>query len=211
MMPQWALHTLKAAKESGVKFVLRSSAFGSDPASTYSLHRAHGEIDKAVKESELSYSIIRPNSFMQNFATYYATSIKDGHSIVFPQGEGKVSFIDTRDVASVAAEILLDPDPHKFKEYDITGAAPLSNHEAAIALTLELGKDINYQPVDSLIAEEAMKQMGLSEWTVDIMMSLNNFIKDGNASPVTERVKEITGKDPISFEQFVKDYKKTWL
>ncbi len=210
MMPQWALHALNAAKEADVKFVLRSSALGADSDSSYSLQEAHGLIDNAVKDSELPYAIIRPNTFMQNFSTYYAASIKDGHAIVFPQGEGRVSFIDVRDVASAAAEILLNPDTHKYKTYNVTGGEVLSNHEAAEALTRVLGEEIRYQPVDPGIAEEAMKQMGLSEWTVDIMMSLNNFIKDGKAVDVTDAINDITGKDPISFEQFVNDYKKTW-
>jgi uncharacterized protein YbjT (DUF2867 family) len=44
---------------------------------------------------------------MQNFVNYYGYTIKAQNAIYLPAGEGKVSFVDVRDVAAVAAKLLL--------------------------------------------------------------------------------------------------------
>jgi hypothetical protein len=36
-------------------------------------------------------------------------------------------------------------------------------------------------------------------------------LKQGNASPIVDSVKQITGKDPISFDDYAKENKQAWL
>ena len=36
-------------------------------------------------------------------------------------------------------------------------------------------------------------------------------LKQGNSSPIIDSVKQITGKDPISFDEYIKENNQTWL
>jgi hypothetical protein len=48
--------------------------------------------------------------------------------------------------------------------------------------------------------------MGMEEWLIDALIEFYNVIKSGDASQSTAVVEQITGRKPISFEQFVRDY-----
>src|SRR5688572_549197 len=97
---------IDAAKAAGVKHVVKLSAAGAELEHTIQLGRWHREVEKYLEESGLNYTILRPASFMQNFVDYYGNSIRKENKIYLPLGNGKVSFIDARDIADVAACVL---------------------------------------------------------------------------------------------------------
>jgi hypothetical protein len=51
-----------------------------------------------------------------------------------------------------------------------------------------------------------MKQIGVDNWSIDIMMELFRIIRAGYGSETTDEVEHITGRKPISFTQFARDY-----
>jgi hypothetical protein len=46
---------------------------------------------------------------------------------------------------------------------------------------------------------------------IDLMIDLNQCIREGFGEETTTTVKDVTGNDTISFEQFVRDNKEAWL
>lgn len=51
----------------------------------------------------------------------------------------------------------------------------------------------------------------MDDWSIDQMMSLHQLTAAGYASGVTQTVREILGREPISFVDFVADYKQVWV
>ncbi len=51
-----------------------------------------------------------------------------------------------------------------------------------------------------------MKEIGMNDWLVDGMMESYRFIRSGHGSQITNVVEDITGRKPITFIQFAKDY-----
>ena len=52
-----------------------------------------------------------------------------------------------------------------------------------------------------------MKQNGVSDWLIDVIMdSLNFIIRGVYGSQTSDVIEQITGRKPISFDQFVRDY-----
>jgi uncharacterized protein YbjT (DUF2867 family) len=209
-MHDWAENLLVAAREAGVRFVVRCSVIGADVHSTYRSKKVHGFVDKSIKESGMRYTILRPNTFMQSFSTYYSGSIRDEGEFRLPQGYGRISYVDARDVASVAAEILVEPEKHKYSEYDITGDAALTNNEVADILSAVTGRRIHYVPIEDAVAVQQLKDMGMSEWTIEMTMSSHTYVKDGRAATITKTVREITGAYPVSTEQFAREHAHLW-
>lgn len=209
-MVDWAKNIIAAASDAAVKYVVRISGIGADANSVYALMKSHGLIDRFVKESGIRHTILRPNTFMQNFSTYHAASVKDDGVLQLPQGYGKTSYVDARDVARVAAEILMEPERYKYNEYDITGDSALSNNDVAGILSSVTGKHIRYVPIEDSIAIKWLRTMGMSEWMIESMMSLHRYTKDGRAATVAKTVKEITGVYPVTMEQFVKEFARVW-
>jgi hypothetical protein len=82
----------------------------------------------------------------------------------------------------------------------------LSFGQAAEILSKEIGRTISYIDISEEDARKGMKEMGMEEWLIGAIMEFNNRIKAGYASKMTDVVKQITGRKPISFAQFAKDY-----
>lgn len=51
-----------------------------------------------------------------------------------------------------------------------------------------------------------MMKMGMEDWLIDAMMELYTIIKSGHGSQTTSSIEEVTGRKPILFSQFARDY-----
>ena len=112
---------LDAARAAGVSKVVRVSFMNAgDDGAGGPLLAWHREAERMVEESGIPYTILRPNSYMQNFVTTYAPSIHLKHAFFTPMGKGRISYVDALDVGDVAVEVLLG-DGHEGKTYSLTG------------------------------------------------------------------------------------------
>ncbi len=134
-------------------------------------------------------------------------TIKNQNAFYLPAGDGKVSFVDVRDIAAVAVNVLTkNRSQHENKSYDITGRYTSSFSQAAEILSKEIGKRVSYIDIPEEDARKGMKAMGMENWFIDAMMEFNNIIRAGHASQMTTVVEQITGRKPILFGQFAKDH-----
>jgi hypothetical protein len=51
-----------------------------------------------------------------------------------------------------------------------------------------------------------MKDMGIGEWWINTIIEVYEYYRKGTQQQVSSAVEEVTGKKPISFPQFAKDY-----
>ena len=49
-------------------------------------------------------------------------------------------------------------------------------------------------------------KMGMEDWLIDAIMEYYPIIRSGRASQTTGAIEEVTGRKPILFSQFAKDY-----
>src|SRR5690606_21009161 len=97
---------LQAAERSGVEHVVKLSALGASGHSRSGLGREHWEVEQALRESSMTWTILRPHSFMQNWLGDQAAHVRSEGVVRAAIGDGRVPFIDARDIAAVAAEAL---------------------------------------------------------------------------------------------------------
>ena len=196
---------VKAAKLAGVKYIVRASGMGADSPQAITLGRWHRDAEKTVESSGIAYTLIRPNSFMQNYINFASHTIKSQNTFYFPQGDGKISLIDVRDIAAVVVA-LLTKDGHEGKAYTLTGPEAVSNYQIAGILSHVTGRTINYVDLPEAAARQGMKEMGMPETIVEALLELSAIIKAGYTGAVSPAVEQITGRQPFSFEQFAKDH-----
>src|SRR5919198_907394 len=147
------------AKKAGVNYIVKQSALGADAEPGITYGRLHRQAENIIEESEIPFTFLRPNFFMQNFITFYSHFIKTQGAFYAPAGDAKVSFVDVRDIAAVAAQALINDSQqqHTQKAYDITGGEALSYGEAAEMLSNEVGKKIKYLNISDKDARKGMK------------------------------------------------------
>jgi uncharacterized protein YbjT (DUF2867 family) len=197
------INVVSAAKTAGVKKIAKLSVWGAD-AEEYALARMHRTVERVIEASGLEWTFLRPNNFMQSFIVYEAESIRAEGAFYLPAGEAKVNHIDVRDIARAAARALTAPG-HAGKAYNLSGPKAISYAEAAEILSDVLGKQVRYVAVSDDAAKSAMIAGGAPELFADYLIELNQYFRAGRAAGVSAAVKDVTGRDPITFEQFARD------
>jgi uncharacterized protein YbjT (DUF2867 family) len=195
---------VKAAKKAGVKHVVKLSAWGTETDS-FSFAHIHRAGEKAIEASGLQWTFLRPNGFMQNVANYSGSTIKSQGAIYSSAGDSKTSAIDVRDIAAVAVKVLTAPSAHEGKAYPLSGPEALSNDDMASRLSAAIGKTVKYVPLSDADYKSGMLGAGIPADYADALLDLLAFYKRGGASQVTDDVKQITGRDPITFDQYARD------
>ncbi|MBI5971147.1 MAG: NmrA family NAD(P)-binding protein, partial [Deltaproteobacteria bacterium] len=201
---------VKAAKTAGIKYMVRSSGLGADNPNAITLGQWHREAEKAVEDSGIPFTIVRPASFMQIYINFFSQTIKQQGAFYAAQGEGKVSLIDVRDVAEVMVKVLTSGG-HEGKAYNITGPEALSNQEIAGILTDVAGRSIKYIDVPDNAAKKAMLDMGMPEELVNPLMELVAIYKAGYASAVLPTVEKLLGRKPCAFRRFAQDFRGSFV
>ncbi len=198
---------IDAAKAAGVKHLVKLSAVGAEIEPGIQLGRWHREIEKHIEASGLSYTFLRPANFMDNFIHYYPPG-PDGN-VYLPLGTAGVSYIDSRDIAAVAAAVLTEEN-HYGKAYDLTGPEAVTPAEAVKAISEAAGREFHYVDVPEEAASKAMLDMHMPKWMVDAMMELHGICKAGYAGGTSPLVEKLTGQKPRSFAQFARDRASAW-
>lgn len=122
-------NVIDAAKQAGVRHIVKLSAMGAALDGLSVFQKWHAETEQYLAQSGVPFTLLQPNSFMQNALTFADTIAKEG-KFYGSMKDGKASFVDLRDVAAVAASTLADPG-HEGKTYVITGPEAFSFSDMA--------------------------------------------------------------------------------
>ena len=203
-MPDLHAKFAAAAKDAGLRHIVRLSILPANPDAPLPLVKWHGEADRSVMESGVPYTILRASYFMQNTLGGAATAASNG-TLYSAMGEGKVGHIDTRDVADVAVAVLTSTG-HEGQSYLLTGPEALTMAEVAGRLSTALDKTIEYVNLPPDEAKARLVEAGTLDWRADAWVKLAGMIGLGIASMVTPTVKDVLGRDPRTIEQFASDF-----
>jgi uncharacterized protein YbjT (DUF2867 family) len=196
---------VEEAKKAGVKHIVELSVLGADTESKVLPMKWHRQAEMTVEESGIPYTFVRPSGFMQNFSNFNAQTIKAQNAIYTATGEGKIGFVDARDIAAVAVEALT-VDGHEGKTYTVTGPEAISYNQAAETLSEVLGREISHVDISEEDARKGFVEAGYPDWVGDAVIEDARITREGRLSTVEPTVEDVTGKKPRSFEQFATDY-----
>jgi uncharacterized protein YbjT (DUF2867 family) len=195
---------IEVARRAGVRHVVRFSALGADRKDACRLLRTHGECERDLEESGLPYTHLRPNVFYQNMFWHADTIRKEG-MFRLPLADAKIGQVDVRDIAAVAVVALTRPG-HEGKAYEITGPELLTYHDVARQLSTYLGKKVSYVSISPEAFKQGQMAAGRPEPVVDMINELFADFRAGGAARITTTVRDLTGRPPIPFARFIRDY-----
>lgn len=192
------LPVIEAAAARKVKVVLMTAlGVDADEAIPYR------QVELALERSGTPFVIVRPNWFADNFHTFWKPGIDHG-VIAVPAGDGKTSFIDTRDIAESAAAALTT-DRFDGRAFNLTGPEALSYGEAAAVLSRVTGKAIAYTPVDDDGFVGILTGAGVPEAYARFLATLFHPVREGWTARVTGDVETLTGHAPRSLATYAQD------
>lgn len=200
---------INAAKKNNVKHFVRSTAAGADSNGQIVMARWAGKSEDLIKKSDLPYTIVRPNNFLQNFINFHSNTIKEHNGFYMPNGGAKSGMVAVEDIAEVAA-IALTTEDHFNQTYTLSGLA-LTNYEYAEVISEIVGRKVSYIDVSEEKAKESMLSNGMPEWLVNAMMELNYIVKQGWTAEYSDDFKNVTGKEYTTAETFFLENKSYFI
>lgn len=197
-------NAIQAARRANVRHVVKLSAMGADVNSPVSFGRWHGETELQLRESGLDFTFLRPNFFMQNLLMS-AGSIGRQGTFYGSMKDGKASFVDIRDVASVAVGALTGSG-HEGKIYEITGPEALSFADIGAKLSGALGRKVSYVDLPRADFIQGMTTAGVPDWMAEGIAGLYEAGAAGHMSKLTDVVATVGGRKPTTFDRFAQDF-----
>ena len=208
---QTQIQVIRAAERLGVKHVVKLSALGATPRTKSPLAHEHWVAEQALEESAMTWTILRPHVFMQNWLGEVAETVRSEGAIYAAIGDGRVPFIDARDIAGVATEALLHPEKHSGQRYVLTGGEAVGYDVLARAISEAIGKPVEYKSLTMDEMRARMEKQGLDAKMIDSYLALAAYQKAGGPTErVSERVREVLGREPRTVEEFAADYKESF-
>ncbi|MCL6217553.1 SDR family oxidoreductase [Zunongwangia pacifica] len=204
---EWEKAAIDAAKTSAIKYIVKVSASDANIRSAVPWAKSHAIIDHYLRGSGIAWTILKPTAFMQNFLS----SNKPISRGYLPQvaGNGKVAYIDSRDVAYVALEVLKEKANHRFATYYLTGPETLDMKEIAGQLSSVLDMKVRYLNLPKLVFRTILRLSGASSWFASgIVVQFADVVAGAHALDISYEVKRIGKSEPNSFVAFAREHKK---
>ncbi|MBB0230054.1 NAD(P)H-binding protein [Streptomyces calidiresistens] len=156
--------------------------------------------------------VLRASGFMQNFLRPHplAEHIHRHGEIRTAAGDGRLGWVDVRDIAAGAAALLVDPGADARSDYLITGPCGMSYPQAAQIITARTGREVRVKRITEKEQAALYRASGMPPEFADALAAVERGIKEGREDRVGTAVLELTGRPPRTFAEFVSDHAYEW-
>lgn len=197
---------LQEMGRAGVRRIVNLTAMGADSRGDVTL----GALERLVEDGGFQWTHLRPNWFMQIFATGpLREAIRATGRLAVPAADAGISFVDARDVSAVAARVLTE-EGHAGTAYTLTGERAVDHGEVARVLSEVAGRRIEYVPLDEEQARRVIVEGGLGPDRAERLIRFYRLVREGRAAPVTGDVASVLGRPPVPLSRFARDYAEAW-
>ena len=162
--------------------------------------------EEIVKNSGLSWTIVRASWFNQNFSESYLLEPILAGFVALPAGDVKEPFVDADDIADVVVAALTQ-NGHDGKLYEVTGPRLLSFKEAIGEIAQAIGKDLPYV---QLSIDEYVTQLatyGVPKDIIGLLSYLFTEVLDGRNQSIANGVEQALGRKPKDFLTYINETK----
>lgn len=194
---------VKQIEPKGIKNFVLLSAEGDADSDVFFVQRT-GELEDIVKATNLPWTILRPDWFMQNFAGFVAMGM-----VAFPAGPGKTSFTDVRDVAEVAIKALTEAG-HTHRTYRLTGPDAMTFEGAAKRISATLGREIPFVAISPDDLRDGLIAQGAEPWYAQMNADMTFALREGFSFSPSNDIRFLLGREARSIETFVADHAAQW-
>ncbi|HVI45868.1 MAG TPA: NmrA family NAD(P)-binding protein [Chitinophaga sp.] len=172
---EYEINIIDAAKCCGVKRIVKLSAPVVHAPAKVEVSQWHSKIDDYLSRSFDDFCCLRPYAFMQNWERNTFT-IRHFGKIYGALGDAARNYIDCRDVATVAVNLLLATEELRERSVILAGPQAISNIEMAAKLSRITGRKVDY--VDITPAElfnQLTNKAKLPEWLANHIVELDDL------------------------------------
>jgi NAD(P)H dehydrogenase (quinone) len=194
---------IDAAVAADVPYLVNLSSSGAGGTTTSNVNKWHTEIDAYISTKDVASTILRPTTYVDTIvrvaSSFVPADAWGGHA-----GYGRGAFIDSRDVADVAALVLREgAGKHAGSIYALSGPAPVTMHEIADQLSAGLGTRVEYHDRTEAEQRAVLESAGLSPLRVQVLLGLDDLIRDKAEAAPSPVIPELTGRPARSAADYI--------
>jgi len=192
------------AAASGVQHAVLLSGRGTgSPGREFDVYRASVSLEAVLRDSGMSWTIVRPAWFMQNFSEDFLLDGVLAGEVRAPAGDGAEAFIDADDIAEVMVAALTD-ERHAGATYSLSGPRTLTLARAAEEISAAIGRPVRYEHVEPGQYRAEMIEFGLSEDDATGVADLFTVVRNGLSDYVSDGVQQVLGRPPRDFGDYLR-------
>jgi uncharacterized protein YbjT (DUF2867 family) len=194
----------------GIKRVVGVSALGRGTpwAANAGLVTASLATDDLIASTGVSYRALTMPSFMDNLLRQVEAIKRQGMFFSPISGDRKLPSCATRDIAAVAAKLLLNPSWSGQGSVPVLGPEDLSFNDMAQIMSQVLGRPVRFQQIPGDILKARLTGSGMSEAMARGMVEMA-LAKDQGLDNAEPRTPQAT--TPTSFRQWCEEVLKPAL
>ncbi|MFJ4539179.1 NAD(P)H-binding protein [Streptomyces tibetensis] len=189
-----------AARDAGVAHLVKLSTSGVRFGATDPLSSGHRAGEQVIQESGLSWTILRPGTFMV-YLYSYADTIRKDRTMYVTEGDPVSAMIHPRDVASVAAKVLTTSG-HEGQAYTLTGGEALSPQRQGEIIGEALGEKVRVIERTKGEAQAEFDRLGWGGPRLEALLELKRQSAAWDWK-IFDSVEKITGKAPLTLRNWV--------
>ncbi len=199
---------IAAAKAAGARHILYTSlpriagvpvTFGAD----------HFETEALIAASGVAHTILRNGWYAENLFLSLPTALKAGQ-LFSSAGDGRVSYAPRQAYAEALAAALVNAGDEN-RIYTLTGTETFSDTEMVALANAVFGTSISVIGISDEQAADGLKQAGMPDFVVPVLVSMSTNIRNGGLDIVTGDIEALTGKIPQSLKDFLVANKDAFL
>ncbi|MFI9840557.1 NmrA family NAD(P)-binding protein [Nonomuraea sp. NPDC051941] len=165
--------------------------------------REDGPLEQALAATDLEWTLLHPVEFMSNTLRWWAQTVKTEGVIKEPFGDRLSALVHERDIAAVAATVLVEGG-HGGRTYVLTGPEAITLRQKVEILGTSIGSRVEYVELTVDEARAKWAADGMGEQTIEFLVqALGNTPEVGYT--VVPTVREVTGRDARSFAQWASE------
>jgi NAD(P)H dehydrogenase (quinone) len=192
---------IRAAEAAGVRHVVYTSLTNPYPGSPIGIAEDHRLTEAALESSKLEFTVLRNDLYADLFLQALPPAIAQGR-LVDARGNGKTAFVTREDCARVAAAALASGFTGR-RTLEVTGSEALSSADVAGLVGRITGKKIEHLSLPGDVYVNVLVEHGLPRPFAEVLSSFDAAILKGDLAPVSNAVRDLTGKEPIRLEAFL--------
>ena len=196
------LAVIDAAKQSGVKQLFYTSILHAD-SSPLGLATEHLATEVAIKESGLTYTILRNGWYTENYTGSAKGAVGAG-AFIGNAGDGKIASAARVDYAEAAA-VVLAGEGHEGKTYELAGDEAYTLTELAAEISKQSGKTIPYNNLTEAEYAGILKSFGLPDGLAEMLANSDTGASKGGLFDDSKVLSELIGRPTTSLAKVVAD------
>lgn len=198
-------NAIEAAVRAKVGFIAYTSLANAQDSKLF-LAPTHQETEKAIMKTGIPYSFLRNNWYLENEISS-VQGVLAGAPWVTSAGSGKVGWASQQDYAEAAAAVL-SGEGHENTIYELSGK-PLTQEELASTVGKVLGKEVPVQQVDDETYAEIMKNAGVPDFVIPMLVSIQQGIREGDLEIRSDDFEKVLGRPLTSLDDALRQLVRT--